>query len=61
MPEPQLSFTLPCEPVWEEHIHQLAITDRVLGYDPVTGKDGPSNIQWFQLGNRTLYLKKFLE
>lgn len=61
MPEPQVSFTLPCDPVWEEHIHQLAITDRVLGYDPVTGKDGPSNIQWFQLGNRTLYLKKFLE
>lgn len=61
MPEPRISFTLPCEPVWEEYISQLAVTDRVLGYDPVTGEDGPSNIQWHQLGNRTLYLKKFLE
>lgn len=61
MPEPQISFAVPCEPVWDEYIRQLAITDRVLGYDPLTGEDGPSNIQWLQLGNRTLYLRKFLE
>lgn len=61
MPEPKISYTLPCEPVWEKYIRQLAITDRVLGYDPATGEDGPSNVQWLQLGNRTLYLKKFLE
>lgn len=57
----QPSFSLPEKPVWEEGIYQLEVTDRVLGYDPRTGEDGPSNVQWLALGNRTQYLRKLLD
>lgn len=54
-------FILPCEPVWEDSIYQLEVTDPVLAYNPATNVDGPANRQAQQLGNRTLYLRKFLE
>lgn len=53
-------YTLPCTPEWTPNIHQFAITDRVLGYDPVTGLDGVANAQGLQLGNRTLHLRGML-
>lgn len=54
------SYAIPCEARWEDSIYQLEITDAVRGYDPVTGTDGPANIQARQLGNRTLFLHTML-
>lgn len=54
-------FKLPCEPVWEDSIYQLEVTDPVLGYNPATNQDGHANRQALQLGNRTLYLRKIIE
>lgn len=54
------SYTLPCENRWEPSIYQLEITDEVRGYDPVTGTDGPANVQARQLGSRTLFLHSLL-
>lgn len=56
-----ISFVIPCEANWSEGIYQLEVTDLVLGYDPVLGKDGPANQQWKELGDRTLYLRKILD
>lgn len=54
------SYAIPCEARWEDSIYQLEISDAVRGYDPVTGTDGPANIQARQLGNRTLFLHALL-
>mgnify|MGYP007101825110 CR=1 FL=1 len=46
--------------LWPEGIYQLETTDYALGYDPETDVDGPANIQWEQLANRTRYLRNLL-
>ena len=56
-----VSFVIPCEAQWVEGIYRLETTDRVLGYNPDTGEDGPANTQWRELGDRTLYLKALLD
>lgn len=61
MPEAAPSYVLPCVAEWEDFIYLIEITDRVLGYDPLTATEGVSNRQGTQLGNRTLWLRKFLD
>lgn len=56
-----ISFVVPCTAEWVEKIYQLEVTDRVAGYDPILGTDGPANRQALELGSRTLYLKKNLD
>ena len=48
---------MPEDGLWPEGIYQIETTDPVLGYDKSTGVDGPANIQWEQLANRTRYLR----
>lgn len=43
--------------VWPAGIYQIETSDPVLGYDTKTDVDGPANIQWEQLANRTRYLR----
>ena len=57
----QESYILPCEPIWEPGIYQFEVDDVILGYNPETGEDGVHNLQALHLGNRTLYLKEFIE
>lgn len=52
---------LPTSPAWEEGIYQLEVGDLILGYNRETGLDGLSNLQWKQLGNRTLFLRELFE
>ena len=48
---------LPLTPKWEEGIHQFEYTDRMLGYNAATDKDGVANVparqntceNWFPL------------
>lgn len=57
----QASYTIPELPIWVAGIYRLETTDPALGYNPVTGEDGPANKQWEQLTYRTAYLKTLLE
>lgn len=62
--------------LWPEGIYQLEVTDRVLGYEQEKDDGayyealmqeepgyayGPSNTQWYQLANRTRYLRNLME
>lgn len=57
----KVSFSLPCKATWAPGIYRLETSDPVMGYDPVFGTDGPANIQWQELGDRTVFLKKAIE
>lgn len=48
---------MPEDGLWPEGIYQIETSDPVLGYNKTTGIDGPANIQWEQLANRTRYLR----
>lgn len=56
-----ISFYLPCKPFWHEGIYQLETSDPATGYNPVLSTDGPANRQWNELGDRTLWLRAFLD
>ena len=51
---------LPLTPKWEEGIHQFEYTDRMLGYNAATDKDGVANVPARQIGNRTEYLRELV-
>lgn len=57
----QSSYNIPELPLWVNGIYQLETTDAALGYNPLTGEDGPANKQWEQLAYRTAYLKMLFE